>query len=65
MKSQTAAEAVAAARWRAQGWRPPRGELKSSRVVDEETGGARRAVADEERPTWRASTACSTRAAAR
>jgi acetylornithine deacetylase/succinyl-diaminopimelate desuccinylase-like protein len=40
MKSQTAAEAVAAAHLARQGWRPPRGELKVFSVVDEETGGA-------------------------
>jgi acetylornithine deacetylase/succinyl-diaminopimelate desuccinylase-like protein len=39
MKSQTAAEAVAAAHLARQGWRPPRGELKLIAVVDEETGG--------------------------
>ena len=39
MKSQTAAEAVAAAHLARQGWRPPRGELKLISVVDEETGG--------------------------
>ena len=39
MKSQTAAEAVAAARLARAGWRPPRGELKVISVVDEETGG--------------------------
>src|SRR5215213_1526070 len=39
MKSQTAAEAVAAAHLARQGWRPPRGELKIISVVDEETGG--------------------------
>jgi acetylornithine deacetylase/succinyl-diaminopimelate desuccinylase-like protein len=39
MKSQTAAEAVAAAHLARQGWRPPRGELKVISVVDEETGG--------------------------
>jgi acetylornithine deacetylase/succinyl-diaminopimelate desuccinylase-like protein len=40
MKSQTAAEAVAAAHLARSGWRPPRGELKLISVVDEETGGA-------------------------
>ena len=40
MKSQTAAEVVAAAHLARQGWRPPRGELKLISVVDEETGGA-------------------------
>ena len=40
MKSQTAAEVVAAAHLARQGWRPPRGELKVISVVDEETGGA-------------------------
>ena len=39
MKSQTAAEAVAAAHLARNGWRPPRGELKVISVVDEETGG--------------------------
>jgi acetylornithine deacetylase/succinyl-diaminopimelate desuccinylase-like protein len=39
MKSQTAAEAVAAARLARAGWRPARGELKLISVVDEETGG--------------------------
>jgi acetylornithine deacetylase/succinyl-diaminopimelate desuccinylase-like protein len=39
MKSQTAAEAVAAAALARDGWRPPRGELKLMAVVDEETGG--------------------------
>jgi acetylornithine deacetylase/succinyl-diaminopimelate desuccinylase-like protein len=39
MKSQTAAEAVAAAHLARQGWRPPRGELKLISVADEETGG--------------------------
>jgi acetylornithine deacetylase/succinyl-diaminopimelate desuccinylase-like protein len=39
MKSQTAAEVVAAAHLARQGWRPPRGELKIISVADEETGG--------------------------
>ena len=39
MKSQTAAEVVAAARLAREGWRPPRGELKIMGVVDEEIGG--------------------------
>jgi acetylornithine deacetylase/succinyl-diaminopimelate desuccinylase-like protein len=39
MKSQTAAEAVAAATLARGGWRPARGELKVISVVDEETGG--------------------------
>ena len=39
MKSQTAAEVVAAAHLARAGWRPPRGELKVISVVDEETGG--------------------------
>ena len=39
MKSQTAAEAVAAAHLARAGWRPPRGELKVISVVDEEAGG--------------------------
>jgi acetylornithine deacetylase/succinyl-diaminopimelate desuccinylase-like protein len=44
MKSQTAAEAVAAATLARSGWRPPRGELKVISVVDEEVGGAQGAV---------------------
>ena len=44
MKSQTAAEAVAAATLARAGWRPPRGELKVLSVVDEEVGGAQGAV---------------------
>jgi acetylornithine deacetylase/succinyl-diaminopimelate desuccinylase-like protein len=40
MKSQTAAEAVAAATLARAGWRPQRGELKLMAFVDEETGGA-------------------------
>jgi acetylornithine deacetylase/succinyl-diaminopimelate desuccinylase-like protein len=39
MKSQTAAEVVAAAALAREGWRPPRGELKVMSVVDEEVGG--------------------------
>ncbi|HKH17077.1 MAG TPA: M20/M25/M40 family metallo-hydrolase [Solirubrobacteraceae bacterium] len=39
MKSQTAAEAVAAAQLARRGWRPARGELKVIAVVDEEAGG--------------------------
>jgi acetylornithine deacetylase/succinyl-diaminopimelate desuccinylase-like protein len=39
MKSQTAAEVVAAATLAREGWRPARGELKVIAVVDEETGG--------------------------
>jgi len=39
MKSQTAAEVVAAAHLAREGWRPARGELKVFCVVDEETGG--------------------------
>src|SRR4051794_8401183 len=39
MKSQTAAEVVAAASLARDGWRPPRGELRIFSVVDEETGG--------------------------
>jgi len=39
MKSQTAAEAVAAAALARSGWRPARGALKVICVVDEETGG--------------------------
>ncbi len=46
MKSQTAAEAVAAAHLARQGWRPARGELKVISVVDEEARRpARRPVA--------------------
>jgi acetylornithine deacetylase/succinyl-diaminopimelate desuccinylase-like protein len=44
MKSQTAAEAVAAATLAREGWRPGRGELKVISVVDEEVGGAEGAV---------------------
>jgi acetylornithine deacetylase/succinyl-diaminopimelate desuccinylase-like protein len=44
MKSQTAAEAVAAATLARSGWRPPRGELKVISVVDEEVGGAEGAI---------------------
>jgi acetylornithine deacetylase/succinyl-diaminopimelate desuccinylase-like protein len=39
MKSQTAAEVVAAATLARSGWRPARGELKLMAVVDEEVGG--------------------------
>ena len=39
MKSQTAAEVVAAAALARDGWRPPRGELKIISVADEEVGG--------------------------
>jgi acetylornithine deacetylase/succinyl-diaminopimelate desuccinylase-like protein len=39
MKSQTAAEAVAAATLAREGWRPKRGELKLIAVADEEAGG--------------------------
>jgi acetylornithine deacetylase/succinyl-diaminopimelate desuccinylase-like protein len=39
MKSQTAAEVVAAATLARAGWRPPRGALKVIAVVDEEVGG--------------------------
>ena len=39
MKSQTAAEVVAAATLARSGWRPARGELKVIAVVDEEVGG--------------------------
>jgi len=39
MKSQVAAEVVAAAALAREGWRPPRGALKVFAVVDEETGG--------------------------
>jgi acetylornithine deacetylase/succinyl-diaminopimelate desuccinylase-like protein len=44
MKSQTAAEAVAAATLGREGWRPERGELKVISVVDEEVGGTEGAV---------------------
>jgi acetylornithine deacetylase/succinyl-diaminopimelate desuccinylase-like protein len=44
MKSQTAAEAVAAATLARSGWRPRAGELKVISVVDEEVGGAQGAV---------------------
>src|SRR3712207_1848078 len=40
MKSQTAAEVVAAIRLAQEGWRPARGDLLVVCVVDEETGGA-------------------------
>lgn len=40
MKSQTAAEAVAAATLAREGWRPARGDLLVVSVVDEEAGGA-------------------------
>jgi acetylornithine deacetylase/succinyl-diaminopimelate desuccinylase-like protein len=40
MKSQVAAEAVAAAALAREGWRPPSGALKVFAVADEETGGA-------------------------
>src|SRR4051794_26356368 len=39
MKSQTAAEVVAAVHLARSGWRPAAGELKIISVVDEETGG--------------------------
>jgi acetylornithine deacetylase/succinyl-diaminopimelate desuccinylase-like protein len=39
MKSQTAAEVVAASQLAKSGWRPAQGELKIIAVVDEETGG--------------------------
>src|SRR4051794_36574553 len=39
MKSQTAAEVVAAVSLAREGWRPARGELRIFSVVDEETGG--------------------------
>jgi acetylornithine deacetylase/succinyl-diaminopimelate desuccinylase-like protein len=44
MKSQTAAEVVAAATLARSGWRPARGELLVVVVVDEETGGAEGAM---------------------
>jgi acetylornithine deacetylase/succinyl-diaminopimelate desuccinylase-like protein len=40
MKSQTAAEVVAACSLAREGWRPPRGSLLVVVVVDEETGGS-------------------------
>jgi acetylornithine deacetylase/succinyl-diaminopimelate desuccinylase-like protein len=40
MKSQTAAEVVAAIKLAQSGWRPERGDLLVIAVVDEETGGA-------------------------
>jgi acetylornithine deacetylase/succinyl-diaminopimelate desuccinylase-like protein len=40
MKSQVAAEVVAAAALAREGWRPPSGALKVFAVADEETGGA-------------------------
>src|SRR5918996_1205349 len=39
MKSQTAAEVVAAVALAREGWRPTRGELKVIAVADEEVGG--------------------------
>ena len=63
MKSQTAAEVVAATTLARAGWRPPKGELKIIAVVDEETGGALGAQwLTEQHPDPRASTGCSTRA---
>ena len=44
MKSQTAAEAVAAASLAREGWRPAHGELIVVATVDEETGGTEGAV---------------------
>jgi acetylornithine deacetylase/succinyl-diaminopimelate desuccinylase-like protein len=44
MKSQTAAEAVAAVSLARDGWRPARGELVVVATVDEETGGTEGAV---------------------
>jgi acetylornithine deacetylase/succinyl-diaminopimelate desuccinylase-like protein len=44
MKSQTAAEVVAAISLAREGWRPARGELMVVTTVDEETGGADGAV---------------------
>ena len=66
MKSQTAAEVVAAAQLARAGWRPQRGELKIIGVVDEEVGGALGAQwLTEQRPdAARAATGSSTRAAA-
>jgi acetylornithine deacetylase/succinyl-diaminopimelate desuccinylase-like protein len=51
MKSQVAAEVVAAASLARSGWRPQRGELKLFSVVDEEVGGTEGAKwLTEERP---------------
>jgi acetylornithine deacetylase/succinyl-diaminopimelate desuccinylase-like protein len=44
MKSQTAAEVVAAVALARAGWRPARGELLVAAVVDEETGGGEGAM---------------------
>jgi acetylornithine deacetylase/succinyl-diaminopimelate desuccinylase-like protein len=44
MKSQTAAEVVAAASLAREGWRPARGDLLVVAVVDEEVGGADGAI---------------------
>jgi acetylornithine deacetylase/succinyl-diaminopimelate desuccinylase-like protein len=44
MKSQTAAEVVAAVSLAREGWRPARGDLLVVAVVDEETGGGEGAV---------------------
>jgi acetylornithine deacetylase/succinyl-diaminopimelate desuccinylase-like protein len=44
MKSQTAAEVVAAIALAREGWRPARGELLVAAVVDEETGGGDGAI---------------------
>src|SRR3954471_24249933 len=44
MKSQTAAEVVAAVSLAREGWRPARGELMVIATVDEETGGAEGAM---------------------
>ena len=44
MKSQTAAEVVAAVALARSGWRPARGELLVVAVVDEETGGGQGAI---------------------
>ena len=66
MKSQTAAEAVAAARLARDGWRPAKGALKVFSVVDEETAGSRApSGCARTAPTSRAPTSCSTRAPAR
>lgn len=44
MKSQTAAEVVAAISLAREGWRPPAGDLLVVSVVDEEVGGAQGAI---------------------
>ena len=66
MKSQTAAEVVAALDLARSGWRPARGDLLVVVVVDEETGGEEGAhlAAARTIPTSSAATTCSTRARA-